>query len=86
MVLEEFTLLMNNFIESDFPVREIPILVIFSMKIQVNEIISERHCQMSFPEFLEAFCRVIDKANPLPPNTELVILSLSFKINYFFIL
>lgn len=72
MILEEFTLLVNNFIESDFPVREIPILVIFSMKTQINEINSERHYQISFPEFLEAFCRVIDKANPLPPNEELV--------------
>ena len=73
MILEEFTNLMNNFIESDFPVREFPILVIFSMRLQVNEISFERHYQISFAEFLEAFCRVIDKANPLAPNEERVI-------------
>jgi hypothetical protein len=74
MILEEFTFLVNNFIEMDFPVREIPIIVIFSMRLQVNEIISEKHIQISFPEFLEAFCRVIDKANPLPPNFEIVFI------------
>jgi hypothetical protein len=76
MILEEFTLLLNNFIESDFPVREIPIIVIYSMRIQVNEINYEKHYQISFPEFLEAFCRVIDKANPLPPNQENVYISI----------
>jgi len=66
MILDEFTNLMNLFIENDFPVREIPILYIFSMRIQVSEINSDKHYNMSFPEFLEAFCRVIDKSCPIP--------------------
>lgn len=73
MILEEFTNLMNCFIGNDFPVREIPILFIFSMRLQVSEIFSDRHYNMLFPEFLEAFCRVIDKANPIPENDKAVI-------------
>jgi hypothetical protein len=72
MILEEFTNLMNLFIENDFPVREIPILFIFSMRLQVSEINSDRHYNMLFPEFLEAFCRVIDKSNPIPLNEKMV--------------
>ncbi len=32
------------------------------MLTQVNELDSERHLQATFIEFLEAFCRVADKA------------------------
>lgn len=73
MILEEFTNLMNLFIENDFPVREIPIMFIFSMRLQVSEISSDRHYNMLFPEFLEAFCRVIDRSCPIPPNEKIVI-------------
>jgi len=66
MILEEFTSLMNNFIDKDFPVRELPIFFIKSMRIQIDEIESDRHYNMTFPEFLEAFCRVIDKASSMP--------------------
>ena len=72
MILEEFTNLMNLFIENDFPVREMPILFIFSMRLQVSEINSDRHYNMLFPEFLEALCRVIDKSNPIPLNEKMV--------------
>jgi hypothetical protein len=73
MILEEFTNLMSLFIENDFPVREIPILFIFSMRVQISEITSDKHYNMLFPEFLEAFCRVIDKSCPIPPNESYVI-------------
>lgn len=73
MVLEEFTALMNLFIDNDFPVRELPILFINSMRLQVDEIDSDRHYNMQFHEFLEAFCRVIDKASPVPPGEPLVL-------------
>ena len=74
MVLEEFTNLMSLFIENDFPVREIPIIFIFSMRLQISEINSERHYNMLFPEFLEAFCRVIDRSCPIPLNEKIVSL------------
>ncbi len=73
MILEEFTNLMSLFIENDFPVREIPIMFIYSMRLQVNEINSDRHYNMLFPEFLEAFCRVIDRSCPIPLNEKIVI-------------
>lgn len=72
MILEEFTNLMNLFIENDFPVREIPIMFIFSMRLQTSEINSDRHYNMLFPEFLEAFGRVIDRSCPIPPNEKIV--------------
>ena len=73
MILDEFTNVMNFFIEKDFPVRDIPIIYISSMRIQVSELISDRHYNMLFPEFLEAFCRVIDKSSPIPKNETIVI-------------
>jgi hypothetical protein len=66
MILEEFTSLMSNFIDSDFPVRELPVFFINSMRIQIDEIETDRHYNMTFQEFLEAFSRVIDKASPIP--------------------
>lgn len=72
MILEEFTTLMSNFIDADFPVRELPVLFINSMRIQIDEIESDRHFNMTFPEFLEAFCRVIDRASPIPLGEKIV--------------
>jgi len=72
MILEEFTDLMNLFIGNDFPVRELPVFFVNSMRIQINEIDSDRHYNMTFPEFLEAFCRVIDKSSPIPPGEKMV--------------
>lgn len=68
MILDEFTNLMLGLIENDFPVREIPICFNLSIRLQVNEIDSDRHYSMLFPEFVEAYCRVIDKSSPAPPN------------------
>jgi len=73
MNLEEFQNLMLSLIESDFPVREMPISFNLSMKLQVDEISSDRHYCMQFPEFVEAFCRVIDKSSPCPPGEDPVI-------------
>jgi len=89
MILEEFISLMNNFIYDDFPVRELPILFVNSMRIQLNEIESDKHYNMSFPEFLEAFSRVIDKASPIPDGENLVnkffFINLKFKFFLLFI-
>lgn len=73
MILEEFTALMSNFIDTDFPVRELPVLFINSMRVQIDEIETDRHYNMMFPEFLEAFCRVIDRASPIPLGEKPVI-------------
>lgn len=66
MILDEFASLIVNIVDKDFPVREAPISFNMSMKLQVNEIDSERHNNMLFPEFLEALSRIIDKASPIP--------------------
>jgi hypothetical protein len=70
MNLEEFQMLMSSLIEGDFPVRDLPIFFNLSMKLQVDEISSDRHYNMQFPEFVEAFCRVIDKSSPCPPGED----------------
>ena len=70
MNLEEFQNLMLNCIESDFPVREMPISYNLSMRLQVDEISSDRHYCMQFSEFVEAFCRVIDRSSPCPPEED----------------
>lgn len=67
MILEEFSNLITNIIDKDFPVREIPLCFNQSMKIQVNEVELDKHYNMTFPEFIEAFCRVVDKLSPYPP-------------------
>ena len=73
MNLDEFIQLMSAFIYTDFPVRELPVIFNNSMKLQVSEIDSERHYNMTFYEFLEAFSRVIDKASPVPEGEVVVI-------------
>ncbi len=73
MNLEEFNNLMLNIVDKEFPVREIPICFNLAMKLQINEIDFDRHYNMTLPEFLEAFSRVIDKFSPMPPNENQVI-------------
>jgi hypothetical protein len=68
MILEEFSNLMPNFVDNDFPIKHIPMIFNISMKLQVNEIDFDKHYNMLFPEFLEAFCRVIDKSSPPPKD------------------
>lgn len=68
MNLDEFNNLMIGLVEADYPVREIPIMFNYSIRLQLNEIETERHLRMFFPEFIEALCRVIDKSSPPPPD------------------
>jgi len=66
MQLDNFTILCNMLMDSDFPVKEIPILFSLSMRLQTNEIDSDKHYNMTLPEFLEAFCRFVDRLSPIP--------------------
>ena len=66
--LEEFNLIINSFIDNDFPIKEIPILFNLSLRLTENEIFNDKHYYMLFPEFLEGFCRFIDKLSPIPIN------------------
>lgn len=68
--LDEFTILVNKLIDSDFPVKEIPTIFNLSMRLQENEIDFDRHYNMLFPEFLEAFSRFADKLSPIPLNED----------------
>lgn len=68
MALENLTDIAMRLVDPDFPVREIPIIFNISMKLQIDEIHSERIYRMTFPEFLEALARIIDKASPVPPG------------------
>jgi hypothetical protein len=70
ITLEKFNELVLRIVDAEiFPVREIPLLFNLSIKLQIDEINSERHFMLFFPEFLEALSRVIDK-NFKPKNTE----------------
>ena len=69
MVLDEF----NNFVQSivdinEFPIRDNPYVFNQSINLQVNEIYTDKHINMFLPEFLEALCRTVDKASPIPPG------------------
>jgi hypothetical protein len=67
MLLDEF----NNFVQSivdinEYPIRDNPLIFNQSIKLQVNEIYTDKHITMFLPEFLEALCRAVDKASPIP--------------------
>ena len=69
MELDEF----NNFIQSivdidEYPIRDNPYIFNQSINLQVNEIYTDKHLNMLLPEFLEALCRSVDKASPIPPG------------------
>ena len=69
MNLDEFNAFVCSFVDTnDYPVRDNPLLFNISIKLQVNEIIGDRHLDLMFPEFLEAMCRAVDKASPPPPG------------------
>lgn len=59
---------MLQIVDNEFPVREIPIAYNHAIRLQVNEIDNDKHLKMLFPEFIEAFCRVVDKYSPIPPD------------------
>ena len=69
MLLDEF----NNFVQSivdinEYPIRDNPYIFNQSINLQVNEIYTDKHVNMFLPEFLEALCRTVDKASPIPPG------------------
>ena len=70
LTLEGYTNLCNSLMDSDFPVKELPILFSISFKLTTNEIDYDKHYNMVFPEFLEAICRFIDKLSPIPQGEE----------------
>ena len=67
MDLDEFNSLVQNIVDiNEYPIRDNPFVFNQSMKLQINEIYSDKHLNMMLPEFLEALCRTIDKASPIP--------------------
>ena len=70
MWLEEFTNICTALMDTDFPVKDIPLIFNLSMRTKVNEIDSDMHYNMQFPEFLEAFARFADKLSPIPPGED----------------
>ena len=70
LTLEGYTNLCNSLMDSDFPVKELPILFSISFRLTTNEIDNDKHYNMVFPEFLEAICRFIDKLSPIPPGED----------------
>ncbi len=70
MWLEEFTNICTALMDTDFPVKDIPLIFNLSMRTKVNEIDSDMHYNMQFPEFLEAFARFADKLSPIPLGEE----------------
>jgi hypothetical protein len=68
MDLEEFERVMSRVVDNEFPVREVILNFNFSIRLQVNEVETDRHTRLYFPEFLEAFCRVVDKFSPVPKD------------------
>ena len=70
LTLDGFTNLCNSLMDSDFPVKELPVIFSLSFRLTTNEIDSDKHYNMTFPEFLEALCRFIDKLSPIPPGED----------------
>ena len=68
MTLDNFTNICQSLMDSDFPVKEVPVIFSVSMRLTTNEINYDKHYNMIFPEFLEALCRFIDKLSPIPNN------------------
>jgi hypothetical protein len=66
MELKEFNQLVLEAVDKDFSIRDIPIIFNSSIRLQINEIDYDRHFNMFFLEFLEAFCRIIDRSSPFP--------------------
>ena len=70
LTLDNFTQLCNKLMDSNFPVKDIPVIFNNSIKLVIDEIHSEKQYNMSFPEFLEAICRFIDKLSPIPSGKD----------------
>ena len=69
MVLDEFNSLIQNIVDiNEYPIRDNPFIFCQSIKLQINEIYTDKHLNMMLPEFLEALSRTIDRASPIPLN------------------
>ena len=69
MVCDEFNNLIQSFVDvNEYPVRDNPLIFNYAIRLQVNEIYTDKHLNMLLPEFLEALCRAVDKASPYPPG------------------
>ena len=66
MTLEGFYDLCSRIVDSEFPTKTLSSIFAISIKTQTNEINYDRHLQMTFDEFLEAYARVVDKYSPIP--------------------
>ena len=67
MNLDEYNAFINSFVDqNEYPIRDNPYYFNISLQLQINEINSERHLNMYFPEFHDAMCRAIDRASPVP--------------------
>lgn len=82
MVLDEFNNLIQCIVDcNEYPIRDNPLLFNWSIRLQISEITSDKHLYLLFPEFLEAICRVIDKASPYPPKQYQEAWPMSKRIN-----
>ena len=69
MVCDEFNNLVQSFVDvNEYPVRDNPLIFNYAIRLQENEIYTDKHLNMFLPEFLEALCRAVDKASPYPPG------------------
>ena len=69
MTCDEFNTFVQSFVDiNEYPVRDIPLIFNYSIRLQINEIYTDKHLYMFLPEFLEGLCRAVDKASPIPPN------------------
>ena len=69
MVLDEFNTLIQTIVDiNEYPIRDNPYIFNQAIQLQINEIYTDKHLNMYLPEFLEALCRSVDKASPIPPG------------------
>ena len=72
MTYDEFNTFVLTFVDqNEYPVRDNPLLFNESIRLQINEILSDKHLNMFLPEFLEGMCRAIDKASPIPNDEKI---------------
>ena len=70
LTMDKFYDLCLNLIDNDFSTIDIPVIFNISIKLIKDEIHSNKHYNMLFPEFLEAICRFIDKLSPIPNDED----------------
>ena len=56
-----------------FQEREVSLSFNFSIMLQIDEVYQERHLQMSFLEFIEAFARIAEKVSLIPYKSKVSI-------------